>query len=293
MSIAKPSQRLQDWISQQWCIVTGRRVEPDEIPWLMGPFGNVDGIEDRYVDLLASSENLVVRKNEPDFGLLESVDVLNLSEHDLSVLRTEIVDFYEHTLNYEFEVWSQWQPMFKPFAGLIAQLYSKRIGQLNLPLNPIDTARGMQSQIYKLVDQKTGRTRYTVWYRHLQSSGQVIYSGVYSYCTIPDGRTCLKITFPLPQGNATVVMGVKVEPDGSLLLSAQGKEFGDPGFYFLLKDAKNHHWARYISTFNESITVFVDSEHVLRADHLMNLWGRKALHLHYRMNPAMHANAGR
>lgn len=101
---AYPSQRLQDWLSQQWCIWTGRRVDPKEIDWLMGPYGNVDVIEDRYVDLLASTEGLTIHKNEPGSGLVESTSVWNLPEGDAQRLRPQIAHLYEHTLDYEFEV---------------------------------------------------------------------------------------------------------------------------------------------------------------------------------------------
>ena len=285
MRFAYPSQKLQDWLSQQWCICTGRRVDPSEISWLMGPYGNVDVIEDRYVDLLASKESLEIRKNKSGFGLLDSIDDLNLAESDAATLRNEIVEFYEKTLNYEFEVWSQWCQFFRPFGGLISRLYSRRLQQLNLPLNPLDTAPGIRSQIYKLVNPKTESVKYTIWYRHLKLNQQVIYSGVYSHCTIPDGRTCLKVVFPLPRGNATVIMSVAVTQDGSLRLVSEGKEFGDPGFYFLLEDSRGNHWARYIPSFHESITVYVDNEHILRANHILNLWGTKALQIHYKVNP--------
>ena len=72
MRFSYPSQRFQDWLSQCWCISTGTRIEPAAMDWLMGPFGNVDVIEDRYVADLAKSEGLVIKKNEPGFGIVES-----------------------------------------------------------------------------------------------------------------------------------------------------------------------------------------------------------------------------
>lgn len=286
MQFSYPSQRFQDWVSQCCCIATGRRVEPSEIPWLMGPFGNVDVIEDRYVSQIAEAESLTLLKNEPGSGIVDSMEVFELAPEARSRLRPEVVDFYEHTTDYEFEVWTQWCQFYRPFAGLLAMLYSKRLQQLNLPLAPLDTARGIRSQVYKLVDPASGDVRHTVWYRHLKSTNEVIYSGVYGHCRIPDGQVCLKVVFPLPRGNATVVMSVSVEDDGSLLLVSKGKRFGDPGFYFLLHNSRGRTFARYLPKFHESIRVFVDDEGVLRADHVLNLGWSKALHLHYRINPS-------
>ena len=283
MPFAYPSQRLQDWLSQQYCVCTGRRVDPQSIEWLMGPYGNVDVIEDRYIEQLARSEGLTVRKNEPGFGLIESFDELEFSPEDRARLRPEIAAFYENTFHYDLEVWSEWCQAYRPFAGALSRLYSRRLQQLNLPMSPLETSRGIRSQIYKLFDS-AGKPKHTIWYRHLKSTKEVIYSGVYSHCRIPDGRVCMKVVFPLPRGNATVVMGVSVGEDGSLLLQSKGKEFGDPGFYFLLVDGKGNHHARYLPSFHESIHVYVDEEEVLRADHVLCLWRTKALHLHYRMN---------
>jgi len=94
---AYPSQRLQDWLSQQWCILTGRRIIASDVPWLMGPYGQCDIIEDKYAEILAAEEGLVIKKNEPGSGLIESIDALKLSEADAKLLRPEIIAFYEHT----------------------------------------------------------------------------------------------------------------------------------------------------------------------------------------------------
>ena len=196
-----------------------------------------------------------------------------------------MIDFYEKTIDYEFEIWSQWCQVFRPFGGLISRLYSRRLQQLNLPLNPLDTAHGLRSQIYKLINPKTNDVKYTIWYRHLKSNEQVIYSGVYSHCKLPNGKTCLKIIFPLPRGNATVIMDICVTKDGAFQLSSKGTRFGDAGFYFLLKDSRDNHWARYIQSFQESITVYVDNEGVMRADHILTLWGVRTLQIHYKISP--------
>ena len=283
MHFSYPSQRFQDWVSQCCCIATGRRIEPNAVPWLMGPFGNVDVIEDRYVADLAAHEGLEIQKNRPGFGIVESMDAVLADRKARANLDPQVRHFYEHTSEYEFEVWTQWCQFYRPFAGLLSRLYSKRLQQLNLPMSPLDTSRGIQSQIYKLVDPSSGDVRYTIWYRHLKSTKQVIYSGIYGSCTTPDGKSCLKVVFPLPRGNATVVMNVHVSEDGALSLVSKGAKFGDAGFYFLLTNSKDRYFAKYIPTLNETIRVFVDEEGVLRADHVVNMCSTKALHLHYKI----------
>jgi hypothetical protein len=284
MRYSYPSQRLQDWLSQCACIATGRRIEPSKLDWLMGPFGNVDVIEDRYVEDLAKADGLTIEKNLPGMGILDPIDCLDLDQADRARVHPKIIHFYEHTLDYEFEVWTQWGQVYKPFAGLLVQMYSRRLQQLNLPLQPLDTSRGIRSQIYKLVDQG-GHAHHTIWYRHLKSTGEVIYSGIYGSCALPTGEKCLKVVFPLPRGNATVIMRPTVDESGALVLTSKGSQFGDPGFYFLLTNSRGKFYARYLPTLQESIRVFVDDEDVLRADHTLSLRKCKALHIHYRMNP--------
>lgn len=266
-------------------MLRGRRIEPDDVPWLMGPFGEADVIGDQYVQRLADEGNLGVERHASGAGLMDSIASLALDDAARARLRMEVVAFYERTADHDLDVWSEWSPVFRPFGGMLQRLYSRRLQQLNVPLRPLDTSRGMASQILKLRDPATGETRHTVWFRMLKATGQVIYSGVYGTCRIPDGRTCVKVVFPLPRGNATVIMAISVGEQGDLDLVSSGEGFGSPGFYFLLRDKRGRHHAQYIRSFRERIHVYVDDEHVLRTNHTLTLWRRRVLELHYRMTP--------
>jgi hypothetical protein len=68
------------------------------------------------------------------------------------------------------------------------------------------------------------------------NKGKVIFLGIYSLCTLPSGKPCVKAVFPLPKGNATVIMSPTVGQNGELILDSTGKKFADPGFYFLLSN---------------------------------------------------------
>lgn len=278
-----PSQRLQDYLSQRWVMFRGRRIEPRDFDWLMGPFGEVDVIGDSYVQRLANEQGLIVERHVSGAGLLDSIASLALNDTARARLNAEVAAFYERTADHELDVWSEWSPVFRPFGGMLQRLYSRRLQQLNVPLRPLDTSRGIASQILKLRDPKMGETRHTVWYRVLKATGQVIYSGVYGTCRIPDGRTCVKVVFPLPRGNATVIMAISVGERGDLDLVSSGEGFGSPGFYFLLRDKRGRHHAQYIRSFRERIHVYVDDERVLRTDHTLTLWKRRVLQLHYKI----------
>ncbi len=267
---------IQDIITQIWVKATGKRIDPDKFEWLIGPIGNTDMIKDKFIFELAKTENLEIQENLPNSGLLEQMEQIGISDLDKNSLNDKVADFYENTSNYDFEVWSEWKSIFKPFGRLLHLIFSKRLQQLNLPLNSIDTARGLKSEIIKLKNKQTNETKWTIWYRIIKSTNDVIYSGIYTTCKNPNYENpLLKVVFPLPNGNASVVMTKKIEKDGSLLLCSDGKKFGDNGFYLTLTNGKGKYWARFVKSMHEWIRVYEDEENVLRADHHLNFYGMR------------------
>jgi len=275
---------LQDWITQLWVKTTGRKIDIAEHQWLLGPIGKTDKIKDSFIGDLCLKEQLTIQKNGKDFGLMNSVEAWGLPNEQNKKLNQQVVDFYEHTINYNFEVWSSWCSFFYPFGRLLNVIFSKRLQQLNLPLKPLDSSRGIQSNIVKLFPQNSNKARWTIWYRVLKSKNDVIYSGIYDTTFLQHlNRNCLKVIFPLPNGNATVIMRINVLNDGSLFLESKGKKFGDPGFYFTLTNQRGKFWSKYVKVMHETIKVFEDEEGILRADHFLKIWGMYFLKLHYKM----------
>jgi len=275
---------FQDKITQFWVKVTGRRIDPEEFDWLIGPIGDEDIIKDKFIEKLAKEENLEISNNRKDYGLLESIEQIGITGDEKLRLNNQVRDFYENTSNYNFEIWSEWKGVFKPFGKLLYVFFSQRLQQLNLPLNSIDTAKGLKSEIIKLKNKDTKEIKWTIWYRIIKATNDVIYSGIYTTCKNPNyDKSLLKVVFPLPNGNASVVMKEEVLNDGSLLLSSDGKKFGDNGFYFTLTDRKGKYWARFVKSMHEWIKVYVDDENTIRADHNLNFYGFRFLELHYKM----------
>ena len=284
MRISKKHGHLQDRITQVWVKATGRRYDPGKDAWLVAPIGDVDVIANKFVHDLAAKEDLEMEENPKDAGLLESFDELHLSPEEKARLQPEVTRFYENTSNYRFEIWSEWCGVFRPFGWLLSVIFSKRLQQLNLPLSPMHSAKGIQSNIIKLRDRQSRRTKWTIWYRILKSNLQVIYSGVYTTCEIPNFKgKFLKVVFPLPNGNAMVIMRREILENGSLKLCSDGRRFGDNGFYFTLTNHEGKHWAKFVRAMHEWITVYVDEEGILRADHNLEFYGRRFLNLHYKM----------
>jgi len=157
-----------------------------------------------------------------------------------------------------------------------------RINQLNIPTQQIDESEILSSEIIQLIDKKSAEIKYTIWLRKIKSSGLIIYSGIYETCTLPSGTTCIKAIFPLPKGNATVILEPKVGDNHQLILQSAGKKFGDPGFYFLLNDAKNNYWSQYHSSFTDELIV-IEENQKLRAKQTLKLWKLRVATFEYTM----------
>ena len=56
-------------------------------------------------------------------------------------------------------------------------------------------------------------------------------------------------------------------------------------FYFLVRKTDDTAWVRYLTAMKESIHVYVTKSDELHADHVLNLWGRTFLRMHYKMTP--------
>ncbi|HMR82201.1 MAG TPA: hypothetical protein PKE30_03680 [Niabella sp.] len=275
-------QKFQDWFTQQWVILWGRKINPTDLPWLMGPFGDLNGIGEKFIYQLAEKENLIIERNVRSQGLIPSIDMLNLSETEICGLSSNVINFYENTGNYDLDFTVKWNPFFKLFGILVNRLFSSRINQLYIPTKNIKNAEPIKSEIMTLSDAKSNQVKYTIWLRTFKSTGQVVYSGAYGICKLPSGETCIKAVFPLPKGNATVIMSPSVGTKGELILNSCGKKFGDAGFYFLLNDSKGNYWAQFISSFQDRLTVRCENDHI-SAEQLLTLWHQRVARLNYKI----------
>jgi hypothetical protein len=64
--------------------------------------------------------------------------------------------------------------------------------------------------------------------------GRTLYTGFYMTERVPHcDAPCVKVVFPMPNGNATVILRPAIDEKGHLRLSSKGARFGDAGFYRL------------------------------------------------------------
>lgn len=282
MNLPYRKQKFQDWFTQAWVILWGRIINPSEYLWLVGPFGELNGIGENFIYQLAEKEKLKIIRNSASKGLLESISNLHLSEEEIQKLSPNVIDFYEKTSDYNLKLNVKWNPIFKLFGFLVNQLFSQRINQLNIPTENIKESEKLISEIIQLISKENEELKYTIWLRKFQSSGKVIYSGIYSTTTIPSGTTCIKAIFPLPKGNATVILKPRVGDKNELVLDSSGIKFGDAGFYFLLNDSKGNYWSQYIKSFTDKLIVFEKEENLI-AKQTLKLWNLKVANFEYRI----------
>lgn len=274
---------LSDWVTQQWVRGTGRRIRVADHAWLDGPAGGTRQIGKDFFEEYARANGLEAIEGGTR-GLLGNFACLSDTANDFGRVAQPVRDFYERTSEYEMDAWSEWHGFFRPFGWALAALFSRRLQQLNVPLSALDSAKGMSSRVVQFRDARSGAVAHTAWIRELHSTRNVLYAGCYSVCRTPGyPHPCVKVVFPLPNGNAIVVMKPEGRADGSFSIASAGKRFGDPGFYFVVHDREGMAWARYVRSMKETITVYAAEHGAVRADHVLWIWGVEFLRLHYRL----------
>lgn len=272
---------LLDLATRWWWRMRGRPVDlRGADSWLHAPMHKAGVVGDGWLESAAdqSGTRLV---EDPDAGLLRSMSDLDAEDFRHDLVDPVVRDFYEHTARWRMEVWTGWNPAFRPGGALIARWFGRRVGQLAIPVDPLVVSRGMDSRIVTFVDPE-GRPRAAAWIRSLRATGEFIYSGRYAVTTIPSsGRPTIHVTFPLESGNVQVFLRPENDADGSLWLRSPRSEHGGLGAYVVVRVRGCDHAAH--PALAETFHVFVDEEGVLRTDHEVRLWGLRVVRLHYRL----------
>ena len=281
---------LLKWLINAWIAATGRKLRFADYPWLQGPMGDELLIGDEYYKAYAIREGLLVER-DPAGGLVESFSAIIPGSDPLrETLNPDVAHFYEHTAQYKLEVWSQWYPPYAIFARMLIRSLSTKMNQLNIPLQPLETSRGMSNEVLHLKDPATGRVVHACWLRKSILTGRVVYSGFYSGIQI-GGVPMVRVVLPLPGGNATVLLRITVQADGSVKLLSDGRRIGGAGYYRVQRSGDDAVRVKYVPL-KEMIHVFCDAFGDLRTDHIFSFLGVKMLQLHYKIMKADSRNAG-
>lgn len=218
---------IGEWVIYGLIWAFGRRRETGDLAWLVGPLGGAT-IGDRSYEETAVAEGLVLERNSREGGLIPRFDALAGPDFDAARVHPKIRDFYERTPAYRFDTWATTYFPARLALWALVHTISRRVQQLNFPLDGIETAHGMRSEIV-LLRRPDGSIQYTGWFRTLEGSGRVIYTGYYMtdkppLCPGP----CVKVVFPMPDGNATVLLRPENDGGSGLRLASIGTPSATP-----------------------------------------------------------------
>lgn len=259
--------------------VFGRRHAAGEVRWLLGPIGGAT-IGDRPYEETARTEHLSIERLAATGGLVPDFTALASASFDPGRVDTRIRHFYEHTARYRLDTWASTYFPARIALWLLVTTISRRVQQLDLPLDGLDTARGITSEIILLRDS-SGAIRYTGWFRRRVHDRRVLFTGFYMTQRIPEGDIpCVKAVFPMPDGNATVVLRPVNDGTGFRLTSV-GHGFGDAGFYRVQRSGDGVRVWR-VAQLHDTLHLHVDEEGCVRCDHRIRFLGMRILTLHYR-----------
>jgi hypothetical protein len=263
--------------------VFGRRHAPQDVAWLVGPIGGAT-IGDRPYEEVARAEHLSIERLASTGGLLPDFALLASADFDPERVDPRIRDFYENTARYRLDTWASTYFPARLALWLLVTTISRRVQQLDLPLDGLDTARGITNEVMRLRDA-AGAVRYTGWLRRRVHDGGVLFTGFYMMQRLPVGnRPCVKAVFPMPDGNATVILR-PVNDGTGLRLTSVGADFGDAGFYRVQRSGDGLRVWR-VAHLHDTFQLYVDQEGCVRCDHKIRFLGIGVITLHYRMATA-------
>jgi hypothetical protein len=264
------------------CIVKifGKKFNRSDIAWLDGMQGTKVLSEYFYKDF-ADKNNIRCVQPQNAYGLVDDFNALNSVEFDAVKVQPQIIDFYEKTSNYQFDIWMQWKGMFQYFSKLVIRLVSRNINQLNMPLNNMEISQGMSSEIIKMYDENN-HYLYACWLRKIMPANKVIYQGFYGTTKIPGKEDVfIKTIFPLPKGWVCVLLKPIVHKDGSLELASKGKHFGDSGYYRIHQLNDDQIKVVYVPI-QESLHLYKAKDGI-RCDHKFYFLNQSLLNLHFKI----------
>lgn len=272
---------LLDRITQRWVVATGRRLELAPDHWLDGPVGDPAGIGSAWIGQHADRVGAGVEA-DPNGGLLPDLAALARPGFDPGAVSPPLRDFYEHTARFDLDLWTRWSRWAEPGGRVLQALFSDRLRQLSLPLDPLEVAAGMDSDVLTL---RRGQQHLgTVWQRTLRDTGRTVFGGLYGVVAPPLGDgPHVRVVFPLPNGSLTVLLRPSNGPDGRLVLSSRPGGFGADGTYLVVRpDAGPVAWVRRVPL-HERFALEVDADGHGRCSHRLALGGAQVLQLRYRM----------
>lgn len=272
-----------DRLTQRWVMATGRQVTFEDATWLDGPVGAPTGIGTDWI--AQHAQRTAATLTEDEGGLFPDMAALNGPGFDVATIHPHIRAFYEHTAGWDLDVWSRWRWWAETGGRLINAMFARRLQQLSLPIDPLDTSDGMDSRVLSFTSP-AGQHLGTAWQRTLRRTDTTVFGGFYGVTEVPLGtRPSVRVVFPLPNGSLTVFLTPHAHNGHGLRLTSPAGRFGEEGAYLVVRpDGGATGWARRVPL-PEDFILAVDAADDVRCDHHLRLGRWEMLHLRYRSRP--------
>jgi hypothetical protein len=262
-------------------------IEPGQAPYVVPFEAQTRRIGGDYMQALAANVSGTYQRNQPDIGIVETMDDLRGPHFDPAQVHPLVREFYEHTSRFKLSIIPEWNRLVQPLFFLFKTLVARPVNQMNLPFNIKEAQRGVVSAIDTIEYDPTGAGHIQTlrgWVRTFQATGQVIYVGIYTVVRHQDVGY-VSVGFPLPEANLTATLLPYNDGDGGFLLKTHGTGVNFSGHYLTFIDAapagdEERLTILELPTLAEEIAVSVQ-DGALKTEHRFYLGGMLFLTLHY------------
>ena len=258
------------------------RVGAQQLPFVLPLAAHSRYVGIRYVEELAARLGRAYVRDNPDVGIIGSLDELQGPQFDPELVHPLVREFYEHTTRFKLDIVPEWRAWVRPGYLVYRTALARPLGQANVPMNQREALRGVHSRIDTILPGEDGAPLLRGWLRSFADDDEPIYVGVYTTYRHED-RGYVRVGFPLPEMNFTATLVPRHRRDGGLTLTSRSEDSDQPGHYLTYIDRDSGELtAAAVHGFAEQLEVYVRDGHLV-AEHAFRVFGLPFLVLHYRI----------
>jgi hypothetical protein len=261
--------------------MVAERVRAEDLPFVVPRAARSAYVGTGYIRELAETLGGHYVGDEPDVGIVASLDELAGPDFDPGDVDPRVREFYEHTTRFRLDIVPRWRLWVRPGYLLYRTLVARPLGQANVPMNQRETQRGVRSRIDTIRLPGEDAVAVRGWIRSFADTDEPIYVGIYTTYR-HDGRGYVSVGFPVPQGSFTATLQPRARAGGGLVLTSRS-DHDQAGHYLTYVDPDSGELtAAAVHGFAEQLDVYVE-DGKLRAEHAFWVFGMPFLVLDYRM----------
>ncbi|HEX4792025.1 MAG TPA: hypothetical protein VH372_26400, partial [Actinospica sp.] len=235
-----------------------------------------------YVEELAARLKRQYVRDDPDVGIIGSLDELAGPEFEPELVHPSVREFYEHTTRFTLDIVPEWRPWVRPGYLVYRTALARPLGQANVPMNQREALRGVHSRIDTILPGDDGEPLLRGWLRSFADDDEPIYVGIYTTYR-HEGRGYVRVGFPLPELNFTATLIPLHRQDGGLSLTSRSELSDQPGHYLTYIERESGQLtAAAVHGFAEQLEVYVRDGRLV-AEHAFRVFGLPFLVLRYRI----------